>query len=160
VTGLHPTAAVLADSGGISQLISSDWWVALVLVGVFGGSVREAFRRHHKRRLDILAAKAELAESRSAALRPPPDPQPVCGCSHHLSFHNPATSACAVDDCRCQQYVGPEPLGHIMALPLVDPERMTGAGPLLGPTVRGPAEPGPLPGPAVLDPGRLDGQQA
>jgi hypothetical protein len=130
VTGLHPTAAVLAHSTSLVQIVSNDWWAALVFFFIFGGSIREAFRRHHRRRLAILAAKAELAESKSAAMRPAPEPQPICGCSHHLSFHNPATSSCAVDDCRCQQYVGPEPLGHVVALPLVDPERVTGA-PLL-----------------------------
>jgi hypothetical protein len=130
VTGLHPIAAVVEHSSGILQAISSDWWAALVFFLVFGGSIREGFRRHHRRRLAILAAKAELAESRSAAMRAPPEPQPICGCSHHLSFHNPATSSCAVDDCRCQQYVGPEPLGHVVALPLVDPDRMSNA-PLL-----------------------------
>jgi hypothetical protein len=127
VTGLHPTAAVLAHSASLVQVVTNDWWIALVFFCIFGGSIREGFRRHHRRRLAILAAKAELAETRNAAMRPPPEPQPICGCSHHLSFHNPATSSCAVDDCRCQQYVGPEPLGHVVALPLVDPERMTGA---------------------------------
>jgi hypothetical protein len=130
VTGLRATASVLEHSGGILQLISNDWWLALVIFFVFGGSIREGFRRHHKRRLAILAAKAELAESRNAAMRPAPEPQPICGCTHHLSFHNPATSSCAVDDCRCQQYVGPEPLGHVVALPLVDPGQMS-AGPSL-----------------------------
>jgi hypothetical protein len=101
----------------------------IVLFLIFGGgvtgAVQNAMRRHHKHRLDIIAAKAELAQSKNAALRPPPDPQPICGCTHHLSFHNPATSTCAVDGCRCQQYIGPEPLGHIVALPLIDPQRMS-----------------------------------
>jgi hypothetical protein len=140
VAQLHPIASVVEHSSGILQTISNDWWAALVFFLVFGGSIREAFRRHHRRRLAILAAKAELAESRNAAALPPPEPQPICGCSHHLSFHNPATSSCAVDDCRCQQYVGPEPLGHVVALPLVDPERMTS--------------------PPLLDHGQPDGQQA
>jgi hypothetical protein len=140
VAQLHPIASVVEHSSGILQTISNDWWAALVFFLVFGGSIREAFRRHHRRRLAILAAKAELAESRNAATLPPPEPQPICGCSHHLSFHNPATSSCAVDDCRCQQYVGPEPLGHVVALPLVDPERMTS--------------------PPLLDHGQPDGQQA
>jgi hypothetical protein len=115
----------------ITRLIEGWWWLIFIIGPTVGGSVRQAFHRHHKRRLAVLAAKAELAETRNAALRPPPDPQPICGCSHHLSFHNPATSSCAVDDCRCQQYVGPEPLGHVVALPLVDPERMTSQAPRL-----------------------------
>jgi hypothetical protein len=119
----------------IAHLIEGWWWLLFIFGGTISGSVRQAFRHHHKRRLAIIAAKAELEESRTTALRPPPEPQPVCGCTHHLSFHNPATSACAVDDCRCQQYIGPEPLGYVVALPLVDPERMMS------------------PQPPVLDPG-------
>jgi len=107
----------------------------IVLFLIFGGgitgAVQNAMRRHHKHRLDIIAAKAELAQSKNAALRPPAEPQPICGCTHHLSFHSPATSTCAVEGCRCQQYIGPEPLGHIVALPLIDPERMTGPPPVL-----------------------------
>jgi hypothetical protein len=122
-----PSLHLAADPGGVLQLIQNDWWMALVFFFVFGGSIREGLRRNHRRRLAIIAAKSELAQTKNAALQPPPEPQPVCGCSHHLSFHSPVTSACAVEDCRCQQYIGPEPLGHVMALPLVDPERLAGA---------------------------------
>jgi hypothetical protein len=145
VSGSHIVAGVVVSAGSD---IAQYWWIALVGFFVFGGSIREGLRRHHKRRLDIIAAKAELAERKKAASLPPPDPQPVCGCTHHLSFHNPGTSACAVDDCRCQQYVGPEPLGHIMALPLIDPEKMTSPGP---------ADPDADAG--RIDPGVLGGQQ-
>jgi hypothetical protein len=102
----------------LTAFAGSYWWLIFIVPPVFGGILQ----KHHRRRLAVLAAKAELAEKKSSALRPPPEPQPVCGCSHHLSFHNPRTSACAVDDCRCQQYVGPEPLGHVFAQPLVNPE--------------------------------------
>jgi len=103
---------------GIEGFIGSYWWLVFIFGPVVGGSLQ----KHHRRRLAIIAAKAQLAESKSLAVQPPPDPQPICGCSHHLSFHNPQTSACAVEACRCQQYVGPEPLGHIFAQPLVDPD--------------------------------------
>jgi hypothetical protein len=93
------------------------WWLIFIVPAVLGGTLQ----RHHARRLAIIAARGELEDKRQAALKPLPDPQPICGCSHHLSFHNPATSACAVEDCRCQQYVGPEPLGHVFAQPLIDP---------------------------------------
>jgi hypothetical protein len=143
VSGFHSVAGVTVSAG---TDIAQYWWIALVVFFVFGGSIREGLRRHHKRRLDIIAAKAELAERKQAASLPPPDPQPVCGCTHHLSFHNPGTSACAVEDCRCQQYVGPEPLGHVMALPLIDPEKMV--------------SPKPAPSdPAPLDSGFFGGQQ-
>jgi len=108
----------------ITGFIGNYWWLAFILGPAAGG----ALRQHHRRRLAVIAAKAELAEKRNAALQAPPEPQPVCGCSHHLSFHNPRTSACAVDDCRCQHYVGPEPLGYVFAQPLVDPDAI-GPGP-------------------------------
>jgi hypothetical protein len=105
------------------KFVEGWWWLVFIFGGGIAGGVREAVNRHHRRRLAILEAKTRL---RGTALPPPgpPEPQPVCGCTHHLSFHNPKTSICAYDDCRCQQYIGPEPLGHIIALPLVDPGTM------------------------------------
>jgi hypothetical protein len=102
----------------ITSLIGGYWWLVFIVPPVFGG----ALQQHHRRRLAVLTAKTELAEKKKTALQSPPEPQPICGCSHHLSFHNPRTSSCAVDDCRCQQYVGPEPLGHVFAQPLIDPD--------------------------------------
>lgn len=110
---------------GLESFVGGWWWLIFIIGPVAGGTLQ----RHHQRRLAILQAKAELAERKSAARRPAPEPQPVCGCSHHLSFHNPQTAACAVDDCRCQQYVGPEPLGHIFAQPIIDPEVPSQPGP-------------------------------
>ena len=116
----------------------------IVLFLIFGGgitgAVQNAMRRHHKHRLDIIAAKAELAQSKNAALRPPPDPQPVCGCTHHLAKHDrsgkchetvEAPTAWDAErkplqyearPCNCQQYIGPEPLGMVFAQDIVDPE--------------------------------------
>ena len=108
---------------GIGSFIGDWWWLIFIFGGGITASVREALRQHHKRRLAVIGAKAEL-RARRAGPAAPPEPQPVCGCSHHLSFHNPHTSSCAVEDCRCQQYIGPEPLGHVIALPLVDPDAM------------------------------------
>jgi hypothetical protein len=124
----------------ITHLIEGWWWLIFIFGGSVSGSVRTAFRHRHRRRLAVLAAKAELEQAKNAA-RHPPEPQPVCGCTHHLSFHSPATGICAVDDCRCQQYIGPEPLGHVMALPLVDPE-------LLSSPPQPTAGPGEVTGPA------------
>jgi hypothetical protein len=100
------------------KFVESYWWLALIFGGGVGASVRQAVHQHHSRRLEILEAKSRM---RAEAAAGPPEPQPVCGCTHHLSFHNPRTATCAVDGCRCQQYVGPEPLGHVVPLPLVDP---------------------------------------
>jgi hypothetical protein len=65
---------------------------------------------------------------------------PVCGCTHHLSMHDPETGHChgyawteysppngapSYDlkvDCACRRYVGPEPLAVVWAEPIaVDP---------------------------------------
>jgi hypothetical protein len=102
------------------KFVEGWWWLAFVFGGGIAATVREAFRRHHQRRLAIIEAKTKLRQP----VPPPPGPQPVCGCTHHLSFHHPATSVCAFEGCRCQQYVGPEPLGQVVALPLVDPDTM------------------------------------
>jgi hypothetical protein len=120
----------------LASIVGSYWWLIFILPPVAGG----ALQKHHRRRLALLAAKGELAQKRNAALQGPPEPQPICGCSHHLSFHNPRTSSCAVDDCRCQQYVGPEPLGHVFAQPLIDPE-LGGNDPVPAPS---PWDPSPL----------------
>ena len=114
----------------ITDFIGNYWWLVFIIPPVIGGGLQS----HHRRRLAILAAKGKLAESRSQVMTAPPEPQPICGCSHHLSFHNPQTSACAVDDCRCQQYVGPEPLGHVFAQPLIDPDATTGNGAAIDPS--------------------------
>jgi hypothetical protein len=116
---LAPAARLRENAGvhGITSFVSGYWWLIFIIGPMAGG----ALQRHHSRRLRILAAKGELAEKRNAALMAPPEPQPICGCGHHLSFHNPRTGACAEEDCRCQQYVGPEPLGHVFAQPLIDP---------------------------------------
>ena len=111
----------------LTDFIGGYWWLVFIIPPVFGG----ALQRHHRRRLAVLEAKGKLAETRGQVKSGPPEPQPICGCSHHLSFHNPHTSACAVEDCRCQQYVGPEPLGHVFAQPLVDPDS-TGNGAAIG----------------------------
>jgi hypothetical protein len=102
----------------LTNFVGSYWWLIFIIPPVAGGAIQ----RHHARRLRIIEAKGRLAEQRNAGLAPPPEPQPVCGCTHHLSFHNPRTGHCAVEDCRCQQYVGPEPLGHVFAQPLIDPD--------------------------------------
>lgn len=122
----------IGDVHALTDFIGSYWWLVFVIPPILGGTLQT----HHRRRLAIIAAKGKLAESKGLANTAPPEPQPVCGCSHHLSFHNPQTSACAVDDCRCQQYVGPEPLGHIFAQPLIDPDSGTGSGAAIGPSTQ------------------------
>jgi hypothetical protein len=128
----------------LTNFVGSYWWLIFIVGPMAGGAVQQ----HHARRLRIIEAKRKLAEQRNAALAPQPEPQPVCGCTHHLSFHNPRTGECAVDGCRCQQYVGPEPLGHVFAQPILDPAA-------LDPAVLDPA----VLDPAALDPDAIDPQR-
>jgi hypothetical protein len=114
---------------GVIGFVEGYWWLVFVVPPILGGTLQQ----HHRRRLAILKAKRQLAETRTQAPSAPPEPQPICGCTHHLSFHNPHTSACAVEECRCQQYVGPEPLGHVFALPLVDPDAIEAIPPVSPP---------------------------
>jgi hypothetical protein len=60
------------------------------------------------------------------------DPDPLCGCGHHISFHN-REDGChytvihhhqgrrgvrsVLTNCACVSYVGPEPLPRIIDLP-------------------------------------------
>jgi hypothetical protein len=70
----------------------------------------------------------------SKALTPiEPSPEPICGCEHHLSLHDPTNGGCSGKareglkytngrmtnwnwiPCPCKQYVGPQPLTTIYA---------------------------------------------
>ena len=78
----------MRQDDGVNAVVNfaeSYWWLIFIVPPVLGG----ALQRRHARRLAIIAAKGELEEKRQAALQLPPDPQPICGCSHHLSFPSP-----------------------------------------------------------------------
>ncbi|MEU3019034.1 hypothetical protein ABZ635_16735 [Nocardiopsis sp. NPDC007018] len=80
----------------------------LALVGLLGWPhIRDAITSHSDRR-------AALEQAKRDRLNPPA----VCQCGHGRAFHAAAEAgagACAAEgapeqDCRCQQYTGPEPL--------------------------------------------------
>lgn len=62
-------------------------------------------------------------------------PEPICGCDHHRSFHDPATGAChgqvyvGRDDdymivhrsCTCRRYAGPMPIEEFYSPQLLPP---------------------------------------
>lgn len=107
-----------------------------------------ALRTRHERRLALLRAEERRARELAEASQPPPTPQPVCGCTHHLALHDAKGHCHEIVEipkgwdgdrkplgyepgtCRCQQYVGPQPLSHIWAEELTDKER--GPGPAGG----------------------------
>jgi hypothetical protein len=75
----------------------------------------------------VIALFTRLAKA-DTELRKLKDKRPVCGCLHHLSYHDKKTSQCNGYEpgvvqagtklkvqCRCRQYVGPEPLANIYA---------------------------------------------
>lgn len=61
--------------------------------------------------------------------KPPRPVQPVCGCEHHYSYHDPATGQCHAQvyvassltrdshhrTCTCRAYAGPTPLPEYYA---------------------------------------------
>jgi hypothetical protein len=98
--------------------MSLDTNILLICMGTgyVVGTVRREFRKR---------------EEREELRRNPPPVQPICGCQHHISYHDPKTGACndkvktvikrervagqmnstwRHDDCLCRRYVGPEPL--------------------------------------------------
>lgn len=66
-----------------------------------------------------------IEDRRKARARELRGPDPVCGCKHHLSFHDAETGQCHEQvlvkapgqerkervACPCRRYIGPEPLG-------------------------------------------------
>ena len=81
--------------------------------------------------LSLLAGGALLVigwvAGRLGRVRPRPhrQPQPVCGCGHHLAHHDRQAGACAAlvlyewydkrmmqrwETCSCKRYTGPEPI--------------------------------------------------
>lgn len=51
-------------------------------------------------------------------------PRPICGCGHHRALHDPDTGKCHNTRgyiCRCQQYVGPEPVESFYVTPTLPP---------------------------------------
>lgn len=90
--------------------------------------------------------KKSLAERRQARERALNGPDPVCGCRHHLAYHDPKEGRCyavvkgkrsrdgeadaaaaAPLQCPCRRYAGPEPLATLYA-----PELTGSAGERLG----------------------------
>ncbi|UGY92850.1 hypothetical protein [Streptomyces gobiensis] len=120
------------------------WFVLLVIFILCGGgawlveNLREALRTRHERRLALIRADERRVRELAEASRPPEPPEPVCGCTHHLAIHDKQGMCHAVVEvptgwdadhkplayepgmCRCQQYVGPQPLSQVWAEDITD----------------------------------------
>lgn len=79
---------------------------------------RLARERRENRDLELKRAQAALEAVKPA--------QAICQCEHGLAFHDRATGHCGgrdgERDCRCRQYIGPEPLPAFYAPELADPD--------------------------------------
>lgn len=97
---MDPLSAVTGIIGLLALVVLLNW---------------DQIRDFHTSRMD---RKAALEQAKRDRLNPPA----VCQCGHGRAFHAPAregAGACSAEvavegesprDCRCQQYVGPEPL--------------------------------------------------
>lgn len=117
-----------------------SFWLVIFWVFILGGFgaagdwVRNMVADHHKRKTRNLEAAEQKRKELEAANRPP---EPICGCTHHLSQHA-LSGKChemmrfptAWDakkkpvsyeerQCNCQRYIGPEPLGAVIYAPEV-----------------------------------------
>ncbi len=62
------------------SFLGGYWWLVFPLMGVMGGigsAWERGARRRHKRRLEVLHAKAEITAAK-AGVRPPPSRRPTC----------------------------------------------------------------------------------
>lgn len=73
------------------------------------------------------------APRRTLAPRLPPPPKPICGCGHHLAYHDKKSGQCneyqpgVVQSgtnnkvtCKCRQYSGPLPLEQLVPTEISD----------------------------------------
>ncbi|MFE7118134.1 hypothetical protein ACFU99_22220 [Streptomyces sp. NPDC057654] len=119
------------------------WWVFIFFaLGGFtklADTARTAFRTRHERKLELLESeRRERQAERQAVEAANKQPEPVCGCGHHLAKHDKqgkcheAVEVPVAWDaekkpvqyepgvCNCQQYVGPQPLTTLYAQDLTD----------------------------------------
>lgn len=114
----------------------SYWWVFFLFgggewvadkfdVGLAANAKRRRRKVAHREKMRELEVEAKRRAMEAANPKPV---EPICGCEHHLSFHNRKEGICRKNvgtakhpmQCECQGYSGPEPLSQIYADPLAD----------------------------------------
>lgn len=82
---------------------------------------RKRRKRLDKERRENRALELQRQQAALDAVKPA---QAICQCEHGLAFHDRATGHCDGQngDCRCRQYIGPEPLPTFYAPELADPD--------------------------------------
>lgn len=115
------------------------WWIILVALfcsSFIGDRLSSVARARHGRRLELIKAEERKQTALTAANRPP---EPICGCTHHLAMHGKDDGKChevveapslwdaerkplqyEPQQCNCQQYVGPQPIGMLYAPEITD----------------------------------------
>jgi len=112
-----------------------NWGVIFFFLGggswaadVWYKSVARPWRKRRKRLARERRENRELELQRAqAALEAVKPAQAICQCEHGLAFHDRTTGHCGGPlrdgaDCRCRQYIGPEPLPAFYAPELADPD--------------------------------------
>ena len=95
MVGMDPLHAVTGTIGLLVLVVFLSW-----------PTVKDFIEQQQSRRAEIDRVRREEL-----------DPPAICQCGHGRAFHAaaPGAGVCAAEveggaDCRCQQYVGPEPL--------------------------------------------------
>lgn len=82
---------------------------------------RKRRKRLDRERRENRTLELQRAQAAIDAVKPA---QAICQCKHGLAFHDRATGHCDGRDgdlnCRCRQYIGPEPLPAFYAPELAD----------------------------------------
>lgn len=81
--------------------------------------------------LGIIIGRVMPARRKTPRL--PPSPKPICGCGHHLAYHDKKTGQCSnyqpgvvhaetgnKVQCKCKQYSGPLPLEQLVPTDISD----------------------------------------
>lgn len=118
------TADDLFNWGVIFFFLGGGSWAA----DVWYKNVARPWRKRRKRLMRERRENRELELKRAqAAIEAVKPAQAICQCDHGLAFHDRMTGHCGgrghLDaDCRCRQYIGPEPLPAFYAPELADPD--------------------------------------
>lgn len=115
------TADDIFNWGFIFFVFGGFGWAADVWYKNVARPWRKRRKRLEKERRENRALELQRAQAALDAVKPA---QAICQCEHGLAFHDRATGHCgghAKDgDCRCRQYIGPEPLPAFYAPELAD----------------------------------------
>lgn len=122
------------------ELAAAYWWVWIWPAGAVVewtadrfdagvGAIAKRRARKIKHKEQLRAIELEKARRQLEAAHPMPV-KPICGCGHHVAFHNRNSGSChgenirgkTVRQCTCQSYSGPTPLSQVYAEPLADLE--------------------------------------